>query len=670
MLSARDRANALRVLSVDTVEQANSGHPGAPLGMADFLEVLWHDFLNHAPSDPHWPNRDRFILSNGHASAVYYALLHLTGYDLTMDEIKQFRQLHSKTPGHPERGVTPGVEVTTGPLGQGLACGVGMAIAESNLAAHYNRDGFDIIDHYTYVVVGDGCLMEGISHECCSLAGTLALGKLIVLYDSNQISIDGDVTGWYTDDTVKRFESYGWQVLQDIDGHDSAEVAKALQFAKADQNRPTLIVCNTVIGWGAPNKSATAASHGAPLGPDEVVQLREQLGWVHAPFEIPDAYYHAWNAIDKGDKAKRAWEELFEAYRVQYPDQAQVLSRRFLGELPSEWAEHGVAEWCDQYTSDRLATRNASLYILQLYGPRLPELFGGSADLTGSNLTYWQSSESSNAIYSKDNRKGNYLHYGAREFAMIAINNGMAAYGGFIPYAGTFLVFSDYARSAIRMAALMRLKNIFVLTHDSIGLGEDGPTHQPIEHSASLRLIPWLRVWRPANIKETLVAWRAALVEKDRPTAILLSRQKLAPSLTHDMSKMHKGGYVVLEQHTAFQAIILASGSELEIACSAAQRWYKEYNIPVRVVSMPCPEIFLEQNPEYQEQVLPENITSRLAIEAGHPAAWSQFIGKKGCIIGITQFGESAPASALYERFGLNEQNVIDTLASMLVSRA
>ena len=652
----RELANAIRALSMDAVQAANSGHPGAPMGMADIVEVLWRDFMRHNPANPAWPNRDRFVLSNGHGSMLLYSLLHLTGYELSIDELKRFRQFGSKTPGHPEFGHAPGVETTTGPLGQGLANAIGMALAERMLAAQFNRDGHTIVDHRTYVCVGDGCLMEGVSHEACSLAGTLGLGKLVVLYDDNRISIDGDVTGWFTDDTAARFRAYGWQVIERVDGHDAAAIAAALETARADTAHPTLICCRTVIGYGSPNKAGKSAAHGAPLGVDEVAKAREQLGWHHAPFEIPAPIYAAWNAREQGAATEGAWQAEFKAYAAAHPALAAEFMRRAQGALPASWpgvASDTVAAM--QAVDAANATRKSSQLTLEKLGPALPEFVGGSADLTESNLTHWKGSRA----VSLEDASGNYVNYGVREFGMTALMNGLALHGGFIPYGGTFLVFSDYARNAIRMASLMGLRSIYVLTHDSIGLGEDGPTHQPIEHATALRIIPNCSVWRPCDAAETAAAWVAAVERVTGPSCLLLTRQGVPPQprSPQQIADIRRGGYVLLEPAGAPEAVIIATGSEISLAVSAATA-LNARGRSVRVVSMPCADVFLAQPAEYREAVLPSAVRRRVAIEAGGIDFWYRFVGLDGDVIGITSFGASAPAPALFEAYGLTAQAV------------
>ncbi|MBK9346695.1 MAG: transketolase [Burkholderiales bacterium] len=661
---ARQMANAIRMLSVDAVEKAKSGHPGAPMGMADIAEVLWNRHLSHNPSNPHWANRDRFVLSNGHGSMLMYALLHLTGYDLPMSELKAFRQLHSKTAGHPEVGVTPGVETTTGPLGQGISNAVGMALAEKLLAAEFNREGHAVVDHFTYAFMGDGCLMEGISHEACSLAGTLRLSKLIAMWDDNGISIDGHVEGWFTDDTPQRFAAYGWNVIAGVDGHNPAAIDAAIQAAKAQatqpNGKPTLICCKTVIGKGSPNKAGTHDVHGAALGAAEVAATREALGWTAAPFEIPFEIAGAWNAQERGQAAEKAWRVRFEAYRTQYPAEAAEFERRMSGDLlPAFAAQLPERLAAIAAKPDAFATRKSSQNALDALAPLLPEFFGGSADLTGSNLTNFKTCTKAGR-----DTWGNHLSYGVREFGMAAIMNGMALHGGYIPYGGTFLTFSDYSRNAIRMAALMKLRVIHVFTHDSIGLGEDGPTHQSVEHIPSLRIIPNLDVWRPADGLETAVAWASAVERKDGPTALCLSRQNL-PRLTEVgmVENIRKGGYVLSDMAGA-KAIIVSTGSELELA-KQAQATLAAQGIATRVVSMPSTNVFDRQSQAYQDAVLPLNLPT-VAIEAAHPDFWRKYVGRTGAVVGIPTFGESAPAKDLYAHFGITAQRVVDSVRGLV----
>jgi transketolase len=651
-------ANALRFLAADAVEKAKSGHPGAPMGMAEMAEVLWRRHLRHNPANPGWVDRDRFVLSNGHGSMLLYALLHLTGYALPMAQLQQFRQLHALTPGHPEVDVTPGVETTTGPLGQGLANAVGMALAEQLLAATYNRDGHAVVDHYTYVFLGDGCLMEGISHEVCSLAGTLGLGKLICLYDDNGISIDGDVAGWFADDTPARFRAYGWQVIDNIDGHDATAIDQAIADAKADTARPTLICCKTVIGKGAPTKAGGHDVHGAPLGADEIAAMRDTLGWTAAPFEVPPDVAGAWDARTRGRQLETEWNTRFAHYRATYPDLAADLMRRMQGELPESLESDVMALLADNSPlRQKIATRKASQLTLETLVGELPELLGGSADLSGSNLTNVKASVWVNHA-GQDRKAGNYVSYGVREFGMAAIMNGVALHGGFIPYGGTFMTFSDYSRNAIRMAALMRKRVIHVLTHDSIGLGEDGPTHQPIEHAATLRLIPNNRVWRPCDGVETAVAWLAALRHDSGPTCLLLSRQGLTPFArsAQQIVAIRRGGYVLADTPAIPEVVLIATGSEVEIAAAAA-RALGEGGVAARVVSMPCVEVFYEQDAAYRDSVLPPGVP-RLSIEAGVTWFWRPVVGESGVALGLDRFGESAPADALYRHFGLTAEHV------------
>ncbi len=655
-LPRRQLANAVRALAMDAVEAAKSGHPGMPMGMADIAQVLWNDLLRHNPADPAWPDRDRFVVSNGHGSMLLYALLHLTGYDLPLDELRRFRQLHSKTPGHPEHGLTPGVETTTGPLGQGLANAVGMAIAERRLAAEFNRPGHAVVDHHTYVFVGDGCLMEGVSHEACSLAGTLGLGKLIALYDDNGISIDGHVSGWFADDTPARFEAYGWQVVRKVDGHDAVAVAAALQQARAETARPTLICCRTVIGFGAPNKQGTASAHGAALGAAEIAAARAQLGWSYGPFEIPADVYAAWDARPRGAALQADWQARFDRYAAAHPALAAEFLRRMAGKLPVDFdaqAQAIVARF--QAEGKDLASRQASQLALEAFGPLLPEFLGGSADLTESNLTDWSGATRLDAA----NPGGDYLHYGVREFGMTAIMNGIALHGGLLPYGGTFLVFSDYARNGIRMAALMGLRVTYVLTHDSIGLGEDGPTHQPVEHVSSLRLIPGLDVWRPCDAAETAVAWMQALTA-GRPSALALSRQKL-PHQARDAAQVAaiaRGGYVLADTALTPDVIFIATGSEVALAMAARERLAAD-GIGARVVSMPCLQRFAAQDAAYRDRVLPPAVTARVAVEAGVTDLWWRYVGDRGRVIGLNRFGESAPAGDLFTYFGFTSEALV-----------
>ncbi len=660
----RDLANAIRALSMDAVQAANSGHPGMPMGMADIAEVLWNDYLRHNPGNPRWFDRDRFVLSNGHGSMLLYSLLHLTGYDLPIDELKNFRQMGFRTAGHPERDPDLSIETTTGPLGQGIGNAVGMAIAEKMLATTFNRGDFDIVNHRTFVFLGDGCLMEGISHEACSLAGTLKLGKLICLYDDNGISIDGDVDAWFTDDTARRFDAYGWQVISDVDGHDSNAVAIALDQALADEGRPTLICCKTVIGYGAPNKQGTAVTHGAPLGTDEIEASRKELGWKYPPFEIPDDIKAAWDASDRGSQQEAQWSDRFSAYEKVHPQLAQEFLRRMKAALPGNWAEFAAdaIKEVDSAGAD-MATRKASLVALNAFAPALPELAGGSADLTGSNLTKHASSVQITA----DDASGNYIYFGVREFGMSAICNGMALHSGVIPYSGTFLTFSDYARNALRMAALMRLRNIFIYTHDSIGLGEDGPTHQPIEHVASLRIMPNMRVWRPCDTVETAVAWKNAIERQDGPTSLVLTRQGLPHQSrsARQIGLIERGGYVLRDTDGEPDLILIATGSEVALATSAAGVLADD-GVAARVVSMPCTDVFDAQSDDYRQQVLPSGITARVVVEAGVTETWWRYAGDRGQVVGINCFGESAPAPKLFEHFGFSTDNVVRVAKEVL----
>ncbi len=657
-------ANAIRALSMDGVQQANSGHPGAPMGMADIAEVLWRSHMNHNPQNPNWADRDRFVLSNGHGSMLIYSLLHLTGYDLSIDDLKNFRQLHSKTPGHPEYGYAPGVETTTGPLGQGITNAVGMALAEKALAAQFNREGHDIVDHHTYAFMGDGCMMEGISHEACSLAGTLGLGKLIAFWDDNGISIDGHVEGWFSDDTPKRFEAYGWQVIRSVDGHDAAAINAAIEEAKADTTRPTLICCKTIIGFGSPNKSGSHDCHGAPLGAEEIKAAREFLGWNYGAFEIPADVYAEWDAKAAGTAKETAWDEKFAAYAAQYPELAAEFKRRVNGELPANWEEASSAIIADlQANPANIASRKASQNALEAFGKLLPEFMGGSADLAPSNLTMWSGSKSLTA----DDASGNYIHYGVREFGMTAIINGIALHGGFVPYGATFLMFMEYARNAMRMAALMKVQNIQVYTHDSIGLGEDGPTHQPVEQVASLRLTPNMSTWRPCDQVESAVAWKFAIERKDGPTALIFSRQNLAQQErdAQQLANITKGGYVLKDCDGKPELILIATGSEVELATEAYALLIAEGR-KVRVVSMPATDVFDKQDAAYRESVLPSDVTARVAIEAGIADFWYKYVGFDGRIIGMTSFGESAPADQLFKLFGFTVENVVETAKELL----
>ncbi len=664
MSSRRELANAIRALSMDAVQKAKSGHPGAPMGMADIAEVLWRDYLSHNPSNPNWADRDRFILSNGHGSMLLYSLLHLSGYDLSIDDLKNFRQLHAKTAGHPEHGYAPGIETTTGPLGQGIANAVGMAAAEKALAAQFNREGHTIVDHNTYVFLGDGCMMEGISHEVCSLAGTLGLGKLIAFYDDNGISIDGEVEGWFTDDTVKRFESYNWHVIPAVDGHDPEAIKAAIEAARAESDKPTLICCKTVIGFGSPNKEGKEDCHGAPLGDEEIKLTRERLGWNHEPFAVPGDIYGAWNAREKGAAAEAAWNEKFAAYQAAHPELAAEFNRRVAGDLPADFSEKAMAyaKEC-QANAEKVASRKASQNTLNAYGPMLPELLGGSADLAGSNLTIWGGSKS----ITKEDASGNYLHYGVREFGMSAMMNGIALHGGFVPYGATFLVFMEYACNAVRMASLMKQRNIFVYTHDSIGLGEDGPTHQPIEQLASLRMTPNMNTWRPCDTVESAIAWKHAIERKDGPSALIFSRQGL-PCMTRDdqqLANVERGGYILKDCEGLPEVILMATGSEVELAMNAAEKMAAQGR-KVRVVSMPATEVFDAQDAAYKQSVLPLEVSARIAIEAASADFWYKYVGLDGRIIGMTTFGESAPAGDLFPYFGFTVENIIAAADDLL----
>jgi transketolase len=665
MATRLELANAIRALAMDAVQQANSGHPGMPMGMADIAEVLWNGYLRHNPANPQWFDRDRFVVSNGHGSMLLYALLHLTGYALPMDELRRFRQLHSKTPGHPEFGLTPGVETTTGPLGQGLANAIGMAIAERVLAAEFNREGHDVIDHYTYVFAGDGCLMEGISHEACSLAGTLGLSRLIVFWDDNGISIDsekGSMQQWFTDDTPRRFEAYGWHVLRTVDGHDPEAVDGAIRQARAERTRPTLICCKTTIAKGAPTKANTGAAHGSPLGADEVAATRRAIGWTHRPFEIPAAVYAGWDARERGARLEAQWNARLEAYRKSHGHAAAEFERRMRGELPSEWGNR-VQNLLAAVTAkaDGIATRKASQNVLEALGPVLPELIGGSADLAASNLTLWSGSRPVSRTSG-----GNYIYYGVREFGMAAISSGLALHGGLIPYCATFLTFSDYARNALRMAALMKQRVIFVFTHDSIGLGEDGPTHQPVEHAASLRLIPHMDVWRPCDAVESAAAWAAAISRRDGPTCLLFTRQNV-PHQSRSEAQLEligRGAYVLADAAGAPRAVLIATGSEVQLAIEA-QKVLAAENIPVRVVSMPSTAVFDRQEDAYREAVLPRGVP-RVVVEAGVTDYWRKYVGLTGAVLGIDRYGESAPAAEVFGFFGFTTQNVVKTVRQVL----
>ncbi|MEH8242563.1 transketolase [Aeromonas veronii] len=663
MPSRKELANAIRALSMDAVQKANSGHPGAPMGMADIAEVLWRSHLRHNPNNPKWADRDRFILSNGHGSMLLYSLLHLSGYDLSIDDLKNFRQLHSRTPGHPEYGYAPGVETTTGPLGQGITNAVGMAIAEKAMAEQFNQPGHDIVDHYTYAFMGDGCLMEGISHEACSLAGTLQLGKLIAFWDDNGISIDGHVEGWFTDDTVKRFEAYGWHVIPAVDGHSPEAINAAIEAAKAETGKPTLICCRTIIGYGSPNKSGSHDCHGSPLGNDEIAAARAFLKWDHAPFVIPADIAAEWNAQEKGAKLEADWAAKFAAYEAAHPTLAAEFKRRTAGELPANWAAESakIIETL-QANPAKIATRKASQNSLEAFGKLLPEFMGGSADLAPSNLTMWSGSKS----LTNDDASGNYIHYGVREFGMSAIMNGIALHGGFIPYGATFLMFMEYARNALRMAALMKQRAIFVYTHDSIGLGEDGPTHQPVEQIASLRLTPNMSTWRPCDQVESAIAWKHAIERTDGPTSLIFSRQNLAQMdrTAQQLADTAKGGYVLKDCAGTPELILIATGSEVELAVAAYEQLTAKGRA-VRVVSLPSTDVFDAQSAEYKESVLPMSVTKRVAIEAGIADYWYKYVGFGGKIIGMTTFGESAPAELLFKEFGFTVENVVATAESL-----
>lgn len=664
MPSARELANAIRALSMDAVQKAKSGHPGAPMGMADIAEVLWNDFMKHNPSNPHWFDRDRFVLSNGHGSMLIYSLLHLTGYDLTAEDLSNFRQLHSKTAGHPEYSYCPGIETTTGPLGQGLTNAVGMAIAEKTLAAQFNREGHEIVDHYTYTFMGDGCMMEGISHESCSLAGTLGLGKLIAFWDDNGISIDGEVEGWFSEDTPTRFEAYGWQVIRDVDGHDSNQIRDAIDLAHENNSQPTLICCKTIIGFGSPNKQGKEDCHGAPLGDDEIALVREQLNWPYAPFEIPDEIAEGWSAIDAGSLAENDWNERLAAYKDAYPELADELLRRLSGELPADFTEKADA-WIAAVAEkgETIASRKASQNALNALGPMLPEFLGGSADLAGSNLTIWSGAKG----IEPEDFSGNYIFYGVREFGMSAIMNGIALHGGFIPYGATFLIFMEYARNAVRMAALMKQRVIFVYTHDSIGLGEDGPTHQPVEQLASLRLTPNMETWRPCDAVESAVSWRQAVERTDGPTSLVFSRQNLTHQARTNaqIAEIAKGGYILRDSKGTPDLIFIATGSEVGLAFEAADALAAEGK-QIRIVSMPSTERFDAQSPEYKESVLPRAVTARVAIEAAQADFWYKYVGLDGAIVGMTSFGESAPAPELFELFGFTVENIKEKALALL----
>lgn len=663
MSSRKELANAIRALSMDAVQKANSGHPGAPMGMADIAEVLWRDYLNHNPTNPHWADRDRFVLSNGHGSMLIYSLLHLTGYDLPMEELKNFRQLHSKTPGHPEYGYTAGVETTTGPLGQGIANAVGFAIAERTLGAQFNRPGHDVVDHHTYAFMGDGCMMEGISHEVCSLAGTMKLGKLTAFYDDNGISIDGHVEGWFTDDTAARFEAYGWHVVRGVDGHNADAIKAAIEQAHKVTDKPSLLMCKTIIGFGSPKKAGTHDSHGAPLGADEVAATREALGWKYPAFEIPQDIYAAWDAKEVGQAKEAAWNEKFTAYAKAHPELAAEFKRRVSGELPANWATESK-KFIEELQANpaKIASRKASQNALEAFGKVLPEFLGGSADLAPSNLTIWSGSKSLG-----DDLAGNYIHYGVREFGMSAIMNGIALHGGFIPYGATFLMFVEYARNAVRMAALMKIRSIFVYTHDSIGLGEDGPTHQPVEQMASLRVTPNMSTWRPCDQVESAVAWQYALERKDGPSALIFSRQNLAqqPRTAEQLANISKGAYVLKDCAGQPELIFIATGSEVELAVAAADQ-LTAAGRKVRVVSMPSTDAFDKQDAAYRESVLPSAISARVAVEAGIADYWYKYVGLNGDVVGMHSFGESAPAELLFKEFGFTVENVVAKAQALL----
>ena len=655
-LSHRELANAIRALSMDGVQKAKSGHPGAPMGMADMAEVLWRGFLKHNPNNPNWADRDRFVLSNGHASMLIYSLLHLTGYKVSIDDLKNFRQLHSITAGHPEYGHVPGVETTTGPLGQGIANAVGMAIAERTLSAQFNKPGHNIVDHFTYVFMGDGCMMEGISHEACSLAGTLKLGKLVAFYDENGISIDGEIEGWFTDDTAKRFEAYGWHVIRSIDGHDAKAIAQAIEQAQAVTDKPSLLMCKTVIGFGSPNKAGSHDSHGAPLGDAEIEATRQALGWNYPPFDIPKAYYEAWDAKTKGKQIEDEWNTRFEAYAKVYPELASEFKRRMHGDLPENW-QQVATDFVNKLQANpaTIATRKASQNAIEAFAPVLSEFLGGSADLAPSNLTMWSGSKEILA-----NPDGNYIHYGVREFGMSAIMNGIALHGGFIPYGATFLMFMEYARNAVRMAALMKIRSLFVYTHDSIGLGEDGPTHQPVEQMASLRVTPNVSTWRPCDQVESAIAWQYAIERKDGPTALIFSRQNLKqqPRTAEQLANVYRGGYILNDCAGTPELILIATGSEVELAVETYHQ-LTAAGKKVRVVSMPSTDAFDKQDCAYKESVLPSSVTARIAIEAGISDYWYKYVGLNGKIVGMTSFGESGPAEQLFEKFGFTVENII-----------
>jgi transketolase len=659
-------ANAIRALSMDAVQRANSGHPGAPMGMADIAEVLWTKYLKHNPKSPHWADRDRFVLSNGHGSMLIYSLLHLTGYDLSIDDIKDFRQLHSKTPGHPEYGYTPGVETTTGPLGQGLANAVGMAVAEKLMSARFNKGDHTLVDHRTWCFVGDGCLMEGVSHEACSLAGTLGLGKLTVIYDDNGISIDGEIEGWFTDDTPARFAAYGWHVIPNVDGHSSEAVEQAIDAAIAETSRPTIICCKTTIGKGSPNKQGTESCHGAPLGEGEIGLTREALGWPYEPFVIPEDVYAHWDARDTGERAEAAWTAVLEEYRGEHPELAGEFERRMKGELPAEFMR-GVDDFIAQCVANEsdVASRKASQQAIAALAPTLPELLGGSADLAGSNLTLWPEAQGADA----SDAEGNYIYYGVREFAMAAMMNGISLHGGFIPFGGTFLIFMEYARNAVRMASLMRQRAIYVFTHDSVGLGEDGPTHQPVEQLASMRSTPNLDTWRPCDAVESAIAWKQAIIREDGPSALVFSRQTLPHQVgaAERVSDVGRGGYILREEQGELEAIVIATGSEVALAIEAAEK-LSAAGRGVRVVSMPCADVFERQDAVYRESVLPSHILARVAVEASHMDWWYKYVGLDGRVVGMSSFGESAPGPQLMKEFGFTVENVVDAIEDVILS--
>jgi transketolase len=665
-VTQQQAANAIRALSMDAVQRANSGHPGAPMGMADIAEVLWTKYLKHNPKSPHWADRDRFVLSNGHGSMLIYSLLHLTGYDLSIDDIKDFRQLHSKTPGHPEYGYTPGVETTTGPLGQGLANAVGMAVAEKLMSARFNKGDHTLVDHRTWCFVGDGCLMEGVSHEACSLAGTLGLGKLTVIYDDNGISIDGEIEGWFTDDTPARFAAYGWHVIPNVDGHSSEAVEQAIDAAIAETSRPTIICCKTTIGKGSPNKQGTESCHGAPLGEGEIGLTREALGWPYEPFVIPEDVYAHWDARDTGERAEAAWTAVLEEYRGEHPELAGEFERRMKGELPAEFMR-GVDDFIAQCVANEsdVASRKASQQAIAALAPTLPELLGGSADLAGSNLTLWPEAQGADA----SDAEGNYIYYGVREFAMAAMMNGISLHGGFIPFGGTFLIFMEYARNAVRMASLMRQRAIYVFTHDSVGLGEDGPTHQPVEQLASMRSTPNLDTWRPCDAVESAIAWKQAIIREDGPSALVFSRQTLPHQVgaAERVSDVGRGGYILREEQGELEAIVIATGSEIALAIEAAEK-LSAAGRGIRVVSMPCADVFERQDAVYRESVLPSHILARVAVEASHMDWWYKYVGLDGRVVGMSSFGESAPGPQLMKEFGFTVENVVDAIEDVILS--